>query len=333
MKALMLTSYGTNIRKNVQIMDIEKPVPDDGDLLIKIKAASINPVDYKMVYGNVKLVWNPQRPFPLGFDCAGIVESTGRNTRQFKVGDEVYVRVPLNRVGTLAEYICTPENVVALKPKNLSFAEAASIPLIACTVLQSFKHHPIKSGENVLIHAGSGGVGSFAVQYAKSLGAEVYSTTSTRNVQWVKDLGAKRVIDYRSEDYKEIVPKLDLVFDTLGADYVNEAVSLIRDGGSIISIAGQKDNSTLKELKVPGIIRFFITLPARRLKAKLRKKNAKYKYVLMTPNQDDLNQVSEMLESGQIKPIVDREFSLNDAVEALLYLETGRAQGKVIVVP
>jgi NADPH:quinone reductase-like Zn-dependent oxidoreductase len=332
MKALMLTSYGKDLRQNIQIMDIDKPIPGDADVLVKVAAAGLNPVDYKLVYGNVKMIWSPKRPFPIGFDCSGTIEAVGNSVQNLKIGDEVYCRVPLEQIGTIAQYIVAPANVVAIKPKTLSFTEAAGIPLVAGTVLQSFAHCNIRPGQKVLIHAGSGGVGSFAIQYAKYLGAEVYTTTSTSNVQWVKDLGAKHVIDYRTQNYLEILPKMDVVFDTLGAEYVNEAIQIIKDGGHIVSIAGQKDRSTLKDLGVPGIIRLLLTLPAGILKLKLRSKKVKYKYVLMSPNKEQLDEISQLIQSGDIKAIVDRKFSLNDAVEAMCYLETGRAKGKVVVV-
>lgn len=333
MKALVLTSYGNQLRQNVQIMDIPEPEMGPGDVRIKIKAAALNPVDFKMVYGNAKMVWNPPKPYPLGFDCAGVISEVGSEVTDLNVGDEVYTRVPLKRIGTLAESITTPADVVAKKPANLTFSEAAGIPLVACTVMQSFAYFDIKPGSKILIHAGSGGVGSFAVQYAKHLGAEVFTTTSTRNVQWVKDLGARHVIDYQTQDYQEEVPELDFVFDTLGNQYIKEAIPLLKNGGAIVSIAGYRDDSTLKSFKVPWIIRKPMTLPTFFIKQKLKRKSASYKYVLMVPNKAQLEELSRLYEARALRPIIDREFSLNDAVEAMCYLETGRAQGKVVVVP
>ena len=279
------------------------------------------------------MVWNPPKPFPLGFDCAGVVVEKGAQVNDLNIGDEVYSRVPLKNTGTFAEYIAASADVVALKPKNLSFAEAASLPLVAGTVMQSFAFFDINPGDKILIHAGSGGVGSFAVQYARMLGADVYTTTSTRNVQWVKDLGAKHVIDYSVADYRESLPELDFVYDTLGNQYINEAIPFIKKGGTIVSIAGAKDMSTLKELGVPWILRALVTIPTWFLKQKLkRKKKASYKYVLMVPNKNQLEALSNLVEQGKIKAKIDREFSLNDAVEAMVYLEKGRAQGKVVIV-
>ena len=211
MKALFLQKYGLFIRRNLQFLEKELAKPGENDLLIEVFAAGLNPVDYKIIYGMALAFTRPKRPFPLGFDLSGVVIGKGENVQDFTIGDAVYAKVPWEQMGTIATQISVRSDMVALKPKNINFEEAAGIPLVGCTVVDSFKVAEIKEGTSVLIYAGSGGIGSFAIQYAKYLGAYVYTTTSTSNVEWVKKLGADCVIDYKKEDYKKIVQNVDVV--------------------------------------------------------------------------------------------------------------------------
>ncbi len=331
MKALFLQKYGLIIRKNLQFLDKELGKPSENDLVIEVFAAGLNPVDYKIIYGMAIIIMRPTRPFPIGFDLSGVVIGKGGNVKDFNVGDAVYAKVPWEQMGTIATQIIVRSDMVALKPKNINFEEAAGIPLVGCTVVDSFKVAEIKEGTSVLIHAGSGGIGSFAIQYAKYLGAYVYTTTSTSNVEWVKKLGADCVIDYTKEDYRKIVRNVDVVYDTLGGSYTGKALKVVRNGGKIISIAGHHDDATLKKVGVAKVFRFLFWVKGSILLFRMRRKNVFYKHVWSYPNQTTLNYIRDLVEAEKIKPIVDQVFPFEDAVNALVYLQKNRAKGKVIV--
>lgn len=332
MKALCLTSYGLFIRKNLKFIEIEIKSPGPSDLLIKVYAAGLNPIDYKIIYGMARIVKSPTRPFALGFDLSGVVIGKGEKVTEFQIGDEVYSKVPWEQMGTIATEILVKSNMVALKPKNLTFSEAAGIPLVGCTVVESFKIAGVKKGTKILIHGGSGGIGSFAIQYAKHLGAFVYTTTSTSNVKWVKQLGADIVIDYKKEDYRDIVKDADVVYDTLGGKYTGNALKVVKRGGKIISIAGHHDSETLAKLGIAKIFQILFKIKGFILMYRMRQKNVFYKHVWSYPDKETLNYIRELIEIGKIKAIVDREFPFDRAVEAVSYLQTNRAKGKVIVV-
>jgi len=245
MKALQLIKYG-EIKDSLVFNEINKPSTQSTDVLIQVRAAAINPIDKLIVQGNLQGFLPIPLPSTLAYDVSGIVVEKGDEVSNFEIGDLVYSRVPQEQMGTLAEFVTVNNMAVSKKPGNITFEEAASFPLAGLTALQSLEYAGIKENDKVLIHAGSGGVGSFAIQYAKAKGAYVYTTTSTNNVNWVKELGADRVIDYKTEDYKSIVKDVDIVFDTLGANYTSEAFELIKQGGKVISITGPLDEETAR---------------------------------------------------------------------------------------
>lgn len=330
MKALQIVGYG-EIAKNVEFSEVDQPKPGDNQVLIEVHAASINPVDYKIIEGAMKNIKKLSFPAPVGFDVAGKVVDKGHKVDDFNLGDEVFARVPTDAPGTFAEMIAVDHQAVCQKPSNLSFAEAASIPLVGLTTVQSFQEANLKSGDKVLIHAGSGGVGSFAIQYAKTLGAYVYTTASTKNVEWVKDLGADRVIDYKKDNYLEIISEVDVVYDTLGGDYTKEAIKILKDGGSVVSIAGDPDNETAKELGLNGLIRFLLKLKRFTLDKLVKEKNAHYKFVMMHADGAQLNDLKELIENKYINAIIDKEFPFSEAIKALEYVKKGHTKGKVIL--
>jgi NADPH:quinone reductase-like Zn-dependent oxidoreductase len=290
-----------------------------------VKAASLNPIDYKMVEGKLKEMIFLNLPATIGFDVSGVVVDKGKNVHNFEIGDEVYSRVPQEQMGTIAEFVSINSSVVAKKPKNSSFEEAAGLPLIGLTAIQALENVGLKKKDRILIHAGSGGVGSFAIQYAKTKGAIVYTTTSTKNVDWVKALGADRVIDYKTENYKEIANNLDIVFDTLGDDYTYDAFEIIKEGGKVTTIAGPPDAETAKSMGMNDY-----KLPEK-LSKLIAKKSAIYKLTWMHPDVEQLNSISIMVENRDIKPIVDLIYSFENGIAAYLYLATERAKGKVII--
>jgi len=278
-----------------------------------------------MVEGKLEDMISLDFPSTIGFDVSGVVVEKSTGANNFEIGDEVYSRVPQEQMGTVAEFVSINSNLVAKKPKNISFEEAAGLPLAGLTAIQALEQVGIKENDKVLIHAGSGGVGSFAIQYAKAKGAFVYTTTSSENVEWVEKLGADRVIDYTTEDYKEVAQNLDVVFDTLGNDYTLDAFEIIKEGGKVSTIVGPPDEETAKHMGIQDY-----RLPEKLSKI-IKEKSAIYKLTWMQPNAKQLNTISRMVEGGAIKPIIDVIYSFEDGIDAYLYLATGRAKGKVIV--
>ncbi|HKL34682.1 MAG TPA: NADP-dependent oxidoreductase [Salegentibacter sp.] len=324
MKALQIVKYG-EIKDSLTINEVEKPSAKPDDILVEVKAASLNPIDYKMAQGHLKEMVPLKLPSTIGFDVSGVVVEKGTKVTNFEIGDEIYSRVPHEQMGTVAEFVTINADKVAKKPENISFEEASGLPLTGLTAIQALEKAGIKEDDRILIHAGSGGVGSFAIQYAKAKGAIVYTTTSSKNADWVKALGADRVIDYKEEDYKEVANNLDIVFDTLGDDYTFDAFEIIKEGGVVTSIVGPPDEESAK---IMGIKDY--KLPEQ-LSKLIKEKSVVYKHTWMQPNAVQLNEIKTMVEDGDIKPIVDLIYSFEDGVDAYEYLATGRAQGKVII--
>ena len=324
MKALQIKKYG-EIKEGLAIENIDKPTYKDGDVLIDVKAAALNPIDYKIVEGKLKDMVSLNLPVTIGYDVSGVVVEKGSGVSNFDIGDEVFARVPQEQMGTVAEFVAVDSSKVALKPDNISFEKASGLPLTGLTAIQALERVGIKEDDRILIHAGSGGVGSFAIQYAKAKGAIVYTTTSTKNLDWVSALGADRVIDYTEEDYKEVANNLDIVFDTLGDDYTFDAFEIIKEGGRVTTIVGPPDEETAKQMGMSDY-----QLPEK-LSKLIKEKSAVYKLTWMQPNAEQLNEIKAMVEKGDIKPIVDLIYSFEDAIDAYEYLATGKAKGKVII--
>ena len=275
--------------------------------------------------GNLQGLLPIPLPSTLTYDVSGTIVEIGGEVSNFEVGDLVYSRVPQAQMDTLAEYVAVNNMAVSKKPGNSTFEEAAGLPLAGLTALQSLSYAGIKQNDKVLIHAGSGGVGSFAIQYAKSKGAYVYSTTSTDNVSWVKDLGADCVIDYKKEDYKTIVKDTDIVFDTLGQNYTLDAFEVVRQGGKVVSVVGPLDEVTANIFGIPDY-----KLPEELAKIS-RDKNAEYKFIFMHPNGAHLNEIKSLIEDEKIKPIIDKVYFFSESIEAFTHLASGRAKGKIVV--
>jgi len=324
MKALQITKYG-DLKDSLKFAEVDKPKISDSEILIAVKAAALNPIDYKIVQGHLKEILQLNLPASIGYDVSGEIVEIGSGVKDFEVGDEIFSRVPQEYMGTVAEFVAVDSKVVAHKPENVTFEKAASLPLTGLTAIQALEKVDLKKDDRILIHAGSGGVGSFAVQYAKAKGAIVYTTTSSTNLDWVKALGADRVIDYKNEDYKEVANNLDIVFDTLGDDYTFEAFDIIKKGGRVTTIVGPPDTESAKQM---GIENYEMS---EKLSKLIEEKSAKYRHTWMQPNAVQLKEIKAMVEDRTIRPIIDLVYSFEDAVKAFEYLATGRAQGKVIV--
>jgi len=324
MKALQIVKYG-NIEDSLVFNEVHKPTVLVNDVLIEIQAAAINPIDKSIILGNLQGLLPIPLPSTSAYDVSGIVVEKGNEVSNFEIGDLVYSRVPQEQMGTLAEYVAVNSNAVSKKPSNISFEKAAGLPLAGLTALQSLEYAGIKENDKVLIHAGSGGVGSFAVQYAKAKGAYVYTTTSTSNVKWVKELGADRVIDYKTEDYKSIAKDVDVVFDTLGKNYSLESFEVVKTGGIVVSVVGPLDEASAKMFGMADY-----KLPEELANAS-NEKNAEYKFIFMLPNGEHLNEIKSLVEDGKIKPIIDKVYPFAESVQAFTHLATGRAKGKIVI--
>ena len=330
MKAWAIENYGSDSK--LKLMDFDTPKLQANEVLIEIKAASINPVDFKIRDGKLKQVLPYELPLILGNDCSGVIVEIGKDIKNFKVGDEIYTRPGKNKIGTLAEFIAVAESDIALKPKSLSFEEAAGIPLVGLTSWQAlFDRGELKSGDRVFIPAGSGGVGSFAVQLAKRHGAYVYTNTSGRNVDFVKSLGADRVFNYKEEDFSEEIEELSLVFDTIGGETQNKAISCLKKGGKLVSIVGPPTSRFMKEMnkgiifQILGLVMSFTTNLAAFIKG------VRYEFMFMTPSGLQLTKIAKLIDEGSIKPVVDKVYPFEEANEALAHVERGHSLGKVIV--
>jgi NADPH:quinone reductase-like Zn-dependent oxidoreductase len=312
----------------------EMPIPEIGnnDILIEIHAAGVNPLDAKIRDGEFKLILPYPLPLILGNDLAGVVVQVGSSVRRFKVGDEVYARPDKDRIGTFAECIAVNEDDLALKPKALTMEEAASIPLVGLTAWQALvERAKLKSGQKVLIHAGSGGVGTFAIQLAKHLGATVATTTSTANIEWVKSLGADIVVDYKKDDFEKILNGYDVVLNSLGKDTLEKSLRVLKPGGTLISISGPPDLDFAEELGLSWVLRQVMRLLSYGIRMKAKRRRVSYSFLFMRPNGAQLSEIASLVDSKIIRPVVDRVFPFESTNEALAYVESGRAKGKVVV--
>ena len=324
MKAVVYTDYGSP--DVLQIREIKKPAPNDDQVLVKVRAVSINPFDWHFIEGRPYIMRGmmggmrkPKSP-RLGVDYSGTVEAVGKNVTQFKLGDEVFG----NKIGAFAEYLCPrADRAVAMKPANITFEQAAGIPVAGLTALQGLRDHgKVQPGQKVLINGASGGVGTFAVQIAKNLGAEVTGVCSGRNTEMVRSLGADHVIDYTKEDFTKGNERYDVILDNVGTQPLSGFRRVLKPNGILVIVGGGGPNDGK-----------WIGPMARPIKAMLMSPftSQKMGMMLAEPNQKDLNLVAEMMDSGKVKPVIDRTYPLSQIREAMAYLEQGHARGKVII--
>jgi NADPH:quinone reductase-like Zn-dependent oxidoreductase len=330
MKAFIVEKYKK--KGPVRLADMPEPVLGANDVLVEIEASAVNLLDSKVRDGEFKLLLPYKPPFILGHDVAGTVVSIGANVRRFKIGDEVYARPRDHRVGTFAERIAIDESDVALKPKNLSMEEAASIPLVGLTAWQALVEVArLRRGQRVFIQAGSGGVGTFAIQLAKHLGATVATTTSAKNAELVKSLGADVVIDYKTQDFEKLLSGYDLVLNSQDEKTLEKSLRVLKPGGQLISISGPPDPTFAKALGLNPLVKLVIRLLSRGVRKKASKLGVRYEFLFMRAEGKQLGEITALIESGAIKPVVDRVFPFEETAEALAYVEAGRARGKVVI--
>lgn len=330
MKAFFINRYGKS--DVLRLGELPEPTLRDDDVLVQIHAAGVNPVDNKIRAGEFKLLLPYKMPLILGTDLAGVVVRVGPRVRRFKAGDEVYARPDDDRIGTFAEFIAIKEDSLALKPANLTMEEASSIPLVALTAWQTLvEKGKLKKGQKVLIHAGSGGVGTIAIQLAKHIGATVATTASEANTDMLKDLGADIVIDYKKDDFSTKLKGYDLVIDTQGGDTLKRSLSVLKPGGKLIGIAGPPDPDFAKLRGMNGFLSLVMRLLSYGIRKAARRSGASYSFHFMTASGQQLGEITRLIEAGHIRPVIDRVFPFEETRQALGYVETGRAKGKVVV--
>jgi len=329
MKAFIVDRYG---KASGRLGQMPEPELRPDDVLVEVHAAGVNPLDLKIRNGELKLVLPYRLPLILGNEAAGVVLRVGPRVQRFKAGDEVYARPDKGRIGTFAERIAIDQADVALKPKTLGIEEAASIPLVALTAWQALVDRAkLKRGEKILIHAGSGGVGTIAIQLAKHLGARVAATTSSANLDFVKSLGADVGVDYKSEDFEEALQDYDVVLNSLDARTLRKSLNVLKPGGKLISISGPPDPEFAQEMGLNWGVRQVTGLLSYRIRKAAKRRGVSYSFLFMKASGDQLREIGALVDAGALRPVVDRVYPIESIEKALAHVESGRAKGKVVV--
>jgi NADPH:quinone reductase-like Zn-dependent oxidoreductase len=320
MQALTFKRYGKS--PDIGLADVPRPTPKADELLVQVHAAGLNPIDNMIPTGMFKPVLHFQLPATLGSDLAGIVTEVGSNVTRFKPGDAVFASIFDLGTGAIAEFAVVPESAAALKPANLSFEQAASIPMVGLTSWQALKERlKLQAGQKVFIPAGSGGIGTFAIQLAKHLGAKVGTTTSTGNVDLVRALGADEVVDYKAQDFETVLRDYDAVLGTVRGDAIEKSMSILRPGSQIVSLIGPLDDAFARAKR----------LNSRKIMRLAKRRNVQYSFLFVQPDGAQLAEIGKLLDTQRIRPVIDRVFPFEDAKGALEYLAQGRSKGKVVI--
>lgn len=307
-------------------------MPGLDEILVRVHAVGLNPIDNMIPKGTFKPVLKFKLPATIGSDVSGDVVAVGKSVTRFKIGDAVYASVfDLSR-GTLADYAVVPQSVAALKPANIDFVQAASIPMVGLTSWQALKERGrLASGQKIFIPAGSGGIGTFAIQLAKAMGAIVGTTTSTGNVALVKGLGADEVVDYKQQQFESVLRGYDMVLGTMRGDSIEKSIQVLKPKGLIVSLIGPLDAAFAQARGMNGLFRFVFGLMSRKIMRMGKKRDVHYSFLFVRPDGGQLAEIGKLIEAGKIRPVIDRVFEFDQAREALDYLEAGRAKGKVVV--
>jgi len=330
MKALTFQRYGRS--PGIAFADLPRPTPKDDELLVEVHAASVNPIDNMIPTGLFKAVVKLPLPATLGSDLAGVVVAVGPRVTRFKPGDAVFANVFDLGTGSLAEYAVVPEHAAAPKPDNLNFVQAASIPLVGLTAWQALTERaPVRAGHKVFIPAGAGGIGTFAIQLAKALGAWVGTTTSTGNVALVRGLGADEVVDYKQQDFAQVLQGYDVVLGTVRGTDLDKAVGIVKPGGAVVSLVGPLDADFARARGMNGLFRLVFGVMSHKIKRLARQRGVNYSFLFARSDGAQLARLGELLRTQRIHPVIDRVFPFEQAKDALDYLAQGRAKGKVVV--
>jgi NADPH:quinone reductase-like Zn-dependent oxidoreductase len=330
MRALIFGRYGK--RDNIAFAEMPRLVPKPDEILVQVYAAGLNPIDTLIPKGTFKPFLKFQLPATMGSDLAGVVAEVGNRVTRFKPGDAVFASIFDLGTGALAEFAIVPENAAALKPANLDFVQAASIPMVGLTSWQALKERAkLKPGQKVFIPAGSGGIGTFAIQFAKYLGAKVGTTTSTGNVDLVRSLGADEVIDYKKQEFDEVLRDYDAVLGTVRGDALEKSLRILNPKGTVVSLVGPPDAAFARARGMNVLMVAVFGFLSRKIIRLSKKRGVSYSFLFVHPDGRQLAEIGQLLETGRIRPVIDKIFRFEQAKEALAYLEQGRAKGKVVV--
>jgi len=330
MKALILKRYGKS--DQLDFADIPRPTINPDEILVQVHAAGLNPIDYMIPKGMFKAILKFKLPATIGSDLAGVVVDVGSRVTRFKPGDAVFASIFDLGTGALAEYAVVPESAAAIKPVNIDFVQAASIPMVGLTSWQALKERAhIKPGQKVFIPAGSGGIGTFAIQLAKHLGAKVGTTTSTGNVGLVQRLGADEVVDYKKQEFENVLQDYDVVLGTIRGDGIEKSIQILKPKSSVVSLIGPPDAAFARTRGMNFLMKFIFGLISSEIIRQAKKRGAEYSFLFMHPDGRQLAEIGKLLDAGHIVPVIDKIFPFEQTKEALLYLEEGRAKGKVVV--
>ncbi|MEH0419516.1 NADP-dependent oxidoreductase [Streptomyces sp. B21-083] len=328
MRAFVVTKY----KEPLQEADAPEPTVGEHDVLVRVEAAGLNPLDEKIRAGEFKQILPYKLPLILGNDVAGTVIRVGTGVRGFKPGDEVYARPDQSRIGTFAERIAVAEGDLALKPASISMAEAGSLPLVALTAWQALvERGKVRPGQKVLIHAGAGGAGSIAIQLAKHLGASVATTAGASNADFVRELGADTVIDYRTQDFEQLLSGYDLVLDSLGGENLEKSLRVLKPGGKAIGISGPPDPAFAREAGLNPLLRLVIAGLSSKIRKQAKKLDVTYEFLLMRADGEQLRQITALVEQGALRPVVGKVFGFDQTPQALLSLSQGGTRGKTVI--
>ena len=330
MKALTFKRYGKS--PEIGFADVPRPTLRADELLVQVHAASVNPIDNMIPTGIFKAVLRFKLPATLGSDLAGVVTEVGSGVTRFKVGDAVFANIFDQGTGSIAEFAAVPDSAAALKPANLDFVQAASIPMVGLTSWQALKERMnLQAGQKVFIPAGSGGIGTFAIQFAKHLGSQVGTTTSTGNVELVRSLGADEVVDYKKQAFETLLRGYDAVLGTVRGDSIEKSIGILKTGGRIVSLVGPLDVAFARARRLNVVLTFVFMLMSRRVMRLAKRRDIAYSFLFARPDGDQLAQIGQLLETQRIRPVIDKVFPFEQAREALEYLARGRSRGKVVV--
>jgi len=330
MKALTFKRYGKS--PEIGFAEVPRPTPEADELLVQVHAASVNPIDNMIPTGLFKAVLRFELPATLGSDLAGVVTEVGSRVTRFKVGDAVFANIFDQGTGSIAEFAVVSESAAALKPVNLDFVQAASIPMVGLTSWQALKERVnLRAGQKVFIPAGSGGVGTFAIQLAKHLGATVGTTTSTNNVEMVSGLGADEVVDYKKQEFENVLRGYDAVLGTVRGDALEKSIGILKARGKIVSLVGPLDVAFARARRLNFALTAVFALMSRKIMRLTKRRGVDYSFLFARPDGDQLAQIGKLLETERIRPVIDKVFPFEQARQALEYLAQGRSRGKVVV--
>jgi NADPH:quinone reductase-like Zn-dependent oxidoreductase len=319
-------------KQPLQRANLPGPAVGEHDVLVDIHAAGVNMLDAKIRNGEFKPLLPYKAPFVLGHDLAGVVAQVGPRVTRFATGDEVYGRARDGRIGTFAGRLAVHEDDLAAKPASLSMAETASVPLVALTAWQALVElADVRAGQKVLIHAGSGGVGTYAIQLAKHLGATVATTAGTSNLDWVAELGADTVIDYKTEQFDEVLSGYDVVLDSQGGDTLARSFGVLKPGALAIGIAGPPDPDFARRQGLALPIRMAITALSWKTRWAAKRRGVRYSFLFMRANGAQLREIATLVDTGVLRPVIDRTYPFDQTPDALAYVEAGRSKGKVVI--